>query len=107
MLYLFICSFCFPPSSHFFYHSLPPLIQKVHEFFDKFNLHTNAHMCHSVMRCIPCFLLIIECCLYCLVQTGLERVVRMALTIGLYVWVFQSQASLDKKVNKDYLNIRR
>jgi len=34
-------------------------------------------------------------------------VVRMALTIGLYVWVFQSQASLDKKVNKDYLNIRR
>jgi len=31
----------------------------------------------------------------------------MALTIGLYVWVFQSQASLDKKVNKDYLNIRR
>ncbi|KAA6420817.1 MAG: small conductance mechanosensitive ion channel family [Trebouxia sp. A1-2] len=41
------------------------------------------------------------------VRTGLERVVRMALTIGLYVWVFQSQASLDKKVNKDYLNIRR
>ena len=31
----------------------------------------------------------------------------MALTIGLYVWVFQSQASLDKKVNKDYMNIRK
>ncbi len=64
-------------------------------------------MCHSVMRCIPCFLLITKSCLCYVVQTGLERVVRMALTIGLYVWVFQSQASLDKKVNKDYLNIRR
>ena len=58
-----------------------------------------------MMCCILCFLLIMDLC--CLVQTGLERVVRMALTIGLYVWVFQSQASLDKKVNKDYLNIRR
>ena len=67
-------------------------------------MHTNALMRHSMMRCISCFVLIMD---DCLVQTGLERVVRMALTIGLYVWVFQSQASLDKKVNKDYLNIRR
>lgn len=71
---------------------------------DKLHLCINANMCHSVTCCIPCFLLMALCCL---VQTGLERVVRMALTIGLYVWVFQSQASLDKKVNKDYLNIRR
>ncbi len=68
------------------------------------NMHNDALMQCSMMRCISCFLLITECCL---VQTGLERVVRMALTVGLYVWVFQSQASLDKKVNKDYLNIRR
>lgn len=31
----------------------------------------------------------------------------MALTIGLFVWVFQSQAELDKKVYKDYIDIRK
>ena len=31
----------------------------------------------------------------------------MALTIGLFVWVFQAQAELDKKVYKDYIDIRK
>ena len=45
--------------------------------------------------------------LCCCMQTGLERVVRMALTIGLLALVFQSQAQLDKKVNHDYIVIRK
>lgn len=43
----------------------------------------------------------------CAVQTGLERVVRMGLTIGLIVWVFQSQAEMDRRVYKNYIDIRK
>lgn len=43
----------------------------------------------------------------CVLQTGLERVVRMGLTIGLIVWVFQSQAQMDRRVYRNYIDIRK
>lgn len=49
----------------------------------------------------------IQSALMCAVQTGLERVVRMSLTIGLIVWVFQSQAQMDRKVYRNYIDIRK
>ena len=42
-----------------------------------------------------------------MLQTGLERVVRMGLTIGLIVWVFQSQAEMDRRVYRSYIDIRK
>lgn len=42
-----------------------------------------------------------------MLQTGLERVVRMGLTIGLIVWVFQSQAEMDRRVYRNYIDIRK
>ena len=32
---------------------------------------------------------------------------RMALTIGLIVWVFQSQAEMDRRVYRNYIDIRK
>lgn len=66
----------------------------------------NSHygnFCHGICTCSQDA----SVSLLCVLQTGLERVVRMGLTIGLIVWVFQSQAEMDRRVYRNYIDIRK
>ena len=40
-------------------------------------------------------------------QTGLERCVKMGMIIGLWVWVFQNRAYMDKNAWHFYLTVRK